>query len=191
VGGGINGKSPADCYEAFRAHVGSVMAATVTPEPLAVDAKSDRVTLQFVQRKPVELRTRSGERFYFDFSQALTVVSVGRRDYRLRTTGYWYRLQRDAGIRSQALLRWEYDAAAKPSKHSFSRHHVQMAATVDSLDLNHLHVPTGRVPFEEVLRFLLHDLEIPPRSADWPTVLANSEKRFYDDFMVLGDYPHY
>ncbi|HTU98796.1 MAG TPA: hypothetical protein VMF14_23290, partial [Solirubrobacteraceae bacterium] len=71
----------------------------------------------------------------------------------------------------------------------YSRHHTQMAATVDLgggavLDLNKAHVPTGWVTFEEVIRFVIHDLGVKPPCGDeaWPGLLEDSERKFHEEF---------
>lgn len=187
---GITGRTPQECYKAFREHVARVMAATLTHEPLAVDAQGGRVTLAFATRKPVPLDTRAHGTIFFGFSQALRTEKTGRREHYLRTTGYWYRLQNEPGAKAKALIRWEYESA-DPRQARPARHHAQFAVMAAALDLNRLHVPTGRVPFEEVIRFLIHDLGVEPRSREWAPTLAESERSFYTRFMVHEDYPDY
>jgi hypothetical protein len=82
-------------------------------------------------------------------------------------------------------LRWEYDRSTPNDRHP--RHHAQMRADVTigtgALDLDRAHLPTGWVTLEEVIRFLIVELEIDPPCGDkWPEELAESERRFYGDF---------
>jgi hypothetical protein len=43
--------------------------------------------------------------------------------------------------------------------------------------------PTGWVTIEEVIRFLIVDLGMsPPCGDDWPNVVRESERKFYEDF---------
>ena len=70
-----------------------------------------------------------------------------------------------------------------PEEENPARHHVQLATNVStsgghSLDLNRLHVPTGWVTIEEVIRFLIKDLGVDPVSTDWPGILVRSEAFF-------------
>jgi hypothetical protein len=44
--------------------------------------------------------------------------------------------------------------------------------------MSRLHIPTGRVSFEQVVRFLVDDLEVVPQRHDWRDVIAESEERF-------------
>ena len=194
---GILGGSAEECYDKFRAHVAAVMAATLRSSvPLCIQKANGKATLSFVQGGPttVAVRTRLGT-LHFSFSQALEAVREERRSFRLRTVGYWYRLQLHPGLTQQALIRWEYEASESPYSKRPARHHVQIAAEVkagnESLNLNKLHVPTGRVPFEEILRFLIADLGASPPCGDkWPATLADSEKAFYTRFAAF-DYPSY
>jgi hypothetical protein len=44
--------------------------------------------------------------------------------------------------------------------------------------LYRLHVPMGRVAFEEVLRFLIDEFEVRPARKDWGSILSESQARF-------------
>jgi hypothetical protein len=46
------------------------------------------------------------------------------------------------------------------------------------VSLSKLHIPTGRVSFEEVVRFLVEELRVVPIRADWREIVADSEVRF-------------
>ena len=64
---------------------------------------------------------------------------------------------------------------------------MQLPATLDAgngtLDLNKAHLPTGWVTIEEVIRFLIVDLDVqPPCGDDWPAKLRVSEDAFFQDF---------
>jgi hypothetical protein len=65
---------------------------------------------------------------------------------------------------------------------------VQIGATLprifgDALDLNRLHVPTGWVFLEAVIRFLIADFGVaPPCGTKWPGILADGERLFREDF---------
>ena len=57
------------------------------------------------------------------------------------------------------------------------------------MDLNRLHLPTGWITIEEVLRFLIEDLGMKPPCGDsWARRLAESERAFYERF-VSRRYP--
>ena len=51
-----------------------------------------------------------------------------------------------------------------------------------AVPLNDLHLPTGYVAFEEVLRFCIVDLHVRPLAEDWDQTLRNSYDRFKTEF---------
>jgi hypothetical protein len=52
--------------------------------------------------------------------------------------------------------------------------------------LNDLHLPTGWVPVEEVLRFCIVDLGVRPLGRDWNEVLRESEQLSRAEFATAG-----
>ena len=104
-------------------------------------------------------------------------------------------------------FRWEYE---KDPGNSYCRHHFQGPITVPikhdtEVSLNDLHVPTGFVTVEEILRFCIVDLGVPPlspatlppapaepgdhdlhRHKTWDEVLTESYERFKGDFAPRG-----
>jgi hypothetical protein len=49
--------------------------------------------------------------------------------------------------------------------------HLHAYGAHDSVDLHKLHPPTGHVTLSSVVRFLIEDLGVLPRRADWPAVV--------------------
>jgi hypothetical protein len=102
--------------------------------------------------------------------------------YRLRTLAYAYRIAEGPTFDDQCLFRWEYNA--REHKQSLApRHHLQLPTTIKcfenrELDANKLHIPTGWVTVEEVIRFLVHELRVRPRSQKWDEELVKSERAF-------------
>ncbi|MBI2455099.1 MAG: hypothetical protein HYV46_03055 [candidate division NC10 bacterium] len=103
--------------------------------------------------------------------------------HELRTIDYRYTLT--PGDKTEPLLRWEY-LKTPPAGALWCRHHLQGPVELQihehSVSLNDLHLPTGYVPFEEVLRFCIVDLGVPPLSEDWDAVLRDSYERFKTEF---------
>ena len=123
---------------------------------------------------------------HFYIGQLLRVHREPSKKYRLSTHAYWYRLQHSPDLNAQAAIRWEYERELPPGKHH-CRHHLQQSAKLDlgngSLNLNKVHVPTGWVTIEEVIRFLIVELGTKPPCGDvWSDVLATSERAFFEDF---------
>jgi hypothetical protein len=183
-------RSARQCFDTFAGHVRRLVAATLCPYRhvhLEHVGGTDTATLTFCEPNgtAAEIKLGYGNVWFFA-SQELTAVREEPRRWRLRTTSYGYRLQSAAQITvDNALLRWEYDAGAAPD--GFCRHHVHAPLTLPllagKLDLDKAHVPTGWVTLEEVIRFLIVELgHKPPCGARWPSVLADSERAFYEDF---------
>ena len=106
---------------------------------------------------------------------------------RLITVEYKYTLTlgyRDAWATAEPLLRWEY--VRQPERGGlWCRHHLQGPVTLTlgragDVLLNDLHLPTGYVPIEEIIRFCLVDLEVPSLSSsgEWPRTLDESYAYF-------------
>jgi hypothetical protein len=179
------------CVDVFVDHISELVAATIptnnTPFHSWRDDNDDFAIVGFRRGAPasVPLETRFG-RLHFYLSQAVDAAwEQEKHAFRLRTLRYWYRLQTDPDPRSQALVRWEYDRRVEKTRHS--RHHVQLPASLPApdgeLDLNKLHLPTGWVTIEAVIRFLIVDLGVhPPCGNDWADRVHASEQRFFQDF---------
>lgn len=178
------------CFDVFLDHLRAVVAATVTDryqigEILGSKTKT-RTIVCFREKEPIEvpIDTRFG-RLYFYLGQALE-AEEHPEGYQLRTRQYWYRLQPTEGWGEQAAIRWEYDWDTHRARHP--RHHTQLHGELDlgpgaKLDLDKAHLPTGWVTFEEVIRFLIVDLEMKPPCGDkWPDLLEESERVFFEEF---------
>lgn len=93
-------------------------------------------------------------------------------EWKVRTEGYAYRLalSEETGA---FLLAWHWHPNTRPDPHL----HVGADHPVVT-ELPRLHVPTGRVSFEEVGRFLITELGVVPMRRDWEETLAETESRF-------------
>ena len=179
----IWGASPAACFERFRAHIAKIVSATLrTREPILIQAAGAfSGTLQ--TPKPIPLTTRVG-RLYLHLAQLLEAEEYkdGEGKYRLTTLKYWYRLQDSAADDADALIRWEYER--EPNKYHCPQH-VQQRATIGApkgktIELNKVHLPTGWVPIEDVIRFLIVDLRVkPPDHERWNAILTESTDTFF------------
>lgn len=187
----IEGRSPRECAERFREHVAELLSKTINPiVPLLLyeGTRDASFGVSFRQGKKIAalpLETRYG-RLFFHLAQVVEAQKVGKA-YRLRTMAYWYRVQATAGLReADALLRWEYDRSHDPRQPGPPRHHLQAPAQIKwethTLDLNKIHTPSGWVTIEELLRFLIVELGVSPASPDWPTIVADSEDVFFQEF---------
>ena len=143
-------------------------------------------------------------RLSLSLSQNCESKVIGDGLHELRTVSYWYYLFDAEG---ESFMRWEYhrhyptpedwplnrgkseEAWVKPKY--YARHHTQVETTVERngrvFDLDRLHVPTGYVPIEDVIRFCIEDLgaKFRHRTRDWHGVLQESYRLFCQDFTKI------
>ena len=141
-----------------------------------------RMELAFRPRRgypeAVPLRTRFGWMQLYLGQRCETSLREGM--HQVATVEYQYKLfaPDDSG---DALLRWEYVKRWPREDARWCRHHLQGPLRLslgDGVGLNELHLPTGYVVIEDVIRFCINDLEVEPLSAEWHTVLEESYERF-------------
>jgi len=108
--------------------------------------------------------------------QQLVVVNGDR----CRTESATFSLQADASRKSW-LMRWDYVRDPRKSECAYPRAHVHVNATfADSSPVGRLHIPTGRIPLELVVRHLITEWEVKPRTDDWNAILEESAEGFGD-----------
>jgi hypothetical protein len=108
------------------------------------------------------------------FVQQVVVVENGS----CKTESYVYRLQADASTRSW-LVRWDYRRDPPRADYSYPRAHVHVNGTFpDGAPINHLHIPTRHLSLELVIRHLITDWGVKPRTDDWETILDESVAGF-------------
>jgi hypothetical protein len=80
------------------------------------------------------------------------------------------------------VVRFEYVSRDADPDLSYSRNQVQFHEDFDRVIHNFspskLHIPTGWVTVESVVRFLLTDLKVKSLRPTWEKILADSEKQF-------------
>jgi hypothetical protein len=173
--------------EKFRDHINDLLSRTITQQPVVAVQAQLGVLLTFrnPEQRPtqVELDTRVG-RMGFYFGQLCISDVDADGTHHLHTAEYKYLLT-PAGS-TTATLRWEYKRVVPPGSF-WCRHHLQGPVTIrfnqqDNM-LDNLHLPTGYVPFEEIIRFLINDLKVEPVSRrKWDGVLRESYERFRREF---------
>jgi hypothetical protein len=185
----VVGRTPEQAAANHRDAFNALLHATVTRAPLVMVkvARSGGVSPDYlfefrqgVEPSSVPLRTRFGTVGLF-VGQRCAVVEEKRR-HRLYTLAYRYTLT-PAGA-AEPLLRWEY-VRTPVSGSKACRHHLQGTPTLalgkHSVTLNALHLPTGFVTLEEVLRFCVVDLKVKPLARDWSERLEASYRSFTAD----------
>lgn len=115
-------------------------------------------------------------------SQLFTIVPDPRYpgEYKASTLQYIYELALETPELDEApeVLSWHWHPLVtqdRPTPHM----HVWGTQAGLVASLSKLHVPSGRVAFEEVVRFLFTDLDVTPaRPDDWDEKLTDSYDRF-------------
>lgn len=180
-------RKPDAAFRRFHKIVNKLLTATL-PIPghirLAWTGAGTRATVEFVRGDGIgtalPLTTRYGQ-LYLTLLQVVEAEAELTR-YRLRTKEYSYRLLDQDDPRADSIIRWEYVSDAPPA--GFCRHHIQATTGVrlggSVFDMNRAHAPSGWVTIEELIRFVIVDLGVLPRTRSWPEVLAASEREFYE-----------
>jgi hypothetical protein len=110
------------------------------------------------------------------FVRLVVVVEDGR----CRTEFSTYRLQADVS-RGSWMIRWDYRRDPPLADYAYPRAHVHVNSFfADGASVDRIHVATGRMPLEFVLRNLISDWGVKPRTGDWEDILDESAAGFGD-----------
>jgi hypothetical protein len=122
---------------------------------------------------PLRLRRRKGALpdVFFSPIQSFCFVQSGG-EHRAHALSYIYALYLPA---DDEFMSWHWHPSGTggnqwPHMHVFADH-GDMGAS-----FHKLHVPTGRVSFEQVVRFLIEELEVDTHRRKWDDVLAESHE---------------
>lgn len=164
----FEGRTLREANQSFKDHLNQLLAHTITQTPLVamIEPRSSLATIGFRQGGvpgSALLRTRFGMMELY-LGQVCDGVDAERRRVGLRTIKYQYKLT-PAGT-TEPLIRWEYDRFPT-GQGLWCRHHIQGPIPVSfgvggPVSLNDLHLPTGQILIEEVIRFCIVDLGVQP-----------------------------
>jgi hypothetical protein len=123
------------------------------------------------------LDRRNGQTLKLELVHRYAVVEAERErgPWSVSTTEYIYEVadERDDPI---ATFHWHPVVAQEGDEIRWP--HVHAYGAREALTLHKLHLPTGRVSIEAVVRFLIEDLDIIPRRPDWDRILERHEQAF-------------
>lgn len=180
----MTGDRPGDVFRQFRDHISRLLNQTITDAPLSLTHRKDRLFAQFAFRDesefPMAAPLFSGG-LYLAVSQQLQVEQQPDKAWRLRTLQYSYHLLEGPSPYSRWILRWEY--VSRIRRHDeHPRHHVHVATVLETpagrMDLDKLHLATGWVTIEEVIRFLIAEVGVKAKATNWDEELMKSEELF-------------
>jgi hypothetical protein len=181
----LTARTPREAFHTLQDHLNSVLNKVLTQYRLRFvvsRGKQDQASLVFFspQGIPVAVPLRPSSWFLY-LGQELKAVPEGKA-YALRTLKYEYRVQRTPSLQDEAEVRFEFVSHGLNPSASWSRHHVQFHRAYqdvrDGFSPNKLHIPTGWVTIENVIRFLITDLGVPPLIETWEEELRESEEQF-------------
>jgi hypothetical protein len=104
------------------------------------------------------------------------------REWRLKTLQYRYWVQGDGSEHSDSwFFRFEYTSPTIKVMPN-PRHHLHLPCTLrcgeGDLELRQIHIPTGWVTVEELIRFLVHEIGVRCKARTWDRILLDSEEKF-------------
>jgi hypothetical protein len=116
---------------------------------------------------------------FLQASQRFELVADHRfeGEWKSKTLAYIYSVREEQGLDNESeILAWHWHPLTTPGRPD---PHVHIRSEHAHLTgLSDLHIPTGRVAFEEVARFLIGDLGCVPARDDWEAVLDDTLGRF-------------
>jgi hypothetical protein len=178
------GRTPKEVFETFRAHISGLLNRTVTDTRLALVQPEKQPTRAFVDFKrsnePIAAPLFKKGLFLY-IGQVLIVEQQQDKTWKLKTTQYAYRIQASDNPKDNDCLRWEY-VSRKVRDKQHCRNHFQTPITFSlgkqKISLEDSHLPTGWVTIEEIIRFLITDMGVPPKQDGWDDELKLSEAKF-------------
>jgi hypothetical protein len=181
----LRASTPHEAFRHFQNYINKLLNTVLTQYRLqfiAFGARQEQALLSFRDRRrpPTAVPLRSSP-WYLSLMQELQAVAEGK-EYTLRTIQYAYRIQRTPSIQDEAEVRFEYVSRSVDPSALWCRHHVQFHRDYQDVrggfSPNKLHIPTGWVTIESVIRFLIADLGIPPIIKGWEKELRKGEAQF-------------
>lgn len=95
-------------------------------------------------------------------------------DFRISTSKYYYSIWTKP---NELLIDFHYH----PRQADLYKGHLHIPNNTGGAPVHFLinkHIPTARVPIEDIVRFMIQEVNIEPRQSDWQDVLSQSEQNF-------------
>lgn len=183
----LSSRTPQEAFRTLQDHFNGTLNKTLTRYRLELFRSpfmQDQASLTFFDRRstPVAVPLFPSS-WYLFLGIELKAVSEGRR-YQLQVLRYAYRVQRTPSLQDEAEIRFEYVSRALAPRGQWSRQHVQLHRDYENVRPgfapNRLHIPTGGVVLEDVIRFVIADLGVPPLTDQWEEELRRSATQTRD-----------
>ncbi len=161
----------------------------LAPLSAVVRCVTDQGFIARQSRQPEQARTarfqdsfaifdrRNGQALKLELRHRFVVRQVDRNRglWTASTREYAYRVSDE---RDDLLAEWHWHPMTQISDDDAPWPHLHAYGVRDALTLHKLHLPTGRVALEAVVRFLILDLDVVPRRDDWRAILDRHEEQF-------------
>ncbi len=178
----LTGSTPAKAYGQFHRHIKNLLNQTITDAPLKLVIRATDETRAALFPPGGVMPVRYSSLFLY-IGQNLVVKQAERGQRHLRTVRYRYIIQEGPQPGDRQLLRFDYvppEQQKTPTQHP--RHHVHISTELSvgkrQFNLARVHLPTGWVTIEELIRFIITELGVKAKPDDWDDILKNSEEKF-------------
>jgi hypothetical protein len=123
------------------------------------------------------LSRRNGQTLSLELYHRYIVREAGgdRGPWTASTVEYVYEVSDDGG---DPIAAWHWHPETRRAEDAVQWPHLHVHAARETLTLHRLHLPTSRVSLEAVVRFLVEDLDVIARRADWSAILDRHEEAF-------------
>jgi len=182
---GLTGSNPEEVFAKFSGHLNDLLHKTVCDAPLTHIHGPHPTQAQICFRQgnsSIAAKLNSGG-WYLFLVQTVRAVRESPKSWRLRTLKYSYRIQRGPSQDDPYLFRYEYvsrelEEFLHPRHHCHIHSQLRIPGKKKLHDLDKSHFPTGWVTIEEIIRFLIHSLNVKSRKKRWDAILKDSEEEF-------------
>jgi hypothetical protein len=179
----IYSRTSEESYSDFKEHFNKLMSKLLTDVPLTHIESRGRAVMEF-RNTNGEPAVPLGGGFFLYLGQTLQAKREATHQFSLRTLGYAYRIAEGPRREDPYVIRWEYISREEQIA-LHPRHHCHLPLKLvcgknksKTYNLDKMHIPSGWVTIEEVLRYLFHELKVRPRVANWDKLLHESEETF-------------
>jgi hypothetical protein len=117
---------------------------------------------------PVRLRRDDGTAVYFRALQRFEPRQIDLTNWRMHTLEYKYEVWEPQPDRTnKPVIEWHWHPNPVTSENMDYHVHVRATEAICGVASRRLHIPSERVAFESVVRFIMKDLHVRPRHDDW------------------------
>jgi len=174
----LSGRTPHEAVRSFLAPLKAVLGCITSEGFVARGPRAAGIqqVAQFQNGFAILIRG-TGQTLSFELYHRYVVRQVegGRGPWTASTAEYIYDVRNHHRNRIAA---WHWHPSTRQGDDQAPGPHIHAYGAHETLTLHKLHLPTGRVSIEAVVRFLIEDLDVVPLRDDWRAILDRHEERF-------------